>query len=234
MQKIRWTEHERDLVIMTAVEYYNSGTYSPIAAIRQAQVVLEPYRRRKLLSHSAAPDLIKELKVRSSQGIPKHKDVVIPTQQETKAPAPIEVPQTNTPAGLLDDLVNSIAQRFVSGLKEQIKIAVQELEHEFKIEKHNPTYGSIGKTLPRVIIIGLLGDQVHSITKEFADRYDIKCIDTDRAMGMSPPDANAYLLMKNFINHPLYHKYQAFPNHVLIDGGMTTLRMWLQTKGKDL
>jgi hypothetical protein len=234
MQKIRWTEHERDLVIMTAVEYYNSGTYSPIAAIRQAQVVLAPNRRRKLLSHSAAPDLIKELKIRSSQRIPKQKDVVIPTQQETKAPAPIEVPQTNTPAGLLDDLVNSIAQRFVSGLKEQIKIAVQELEHEFKIEKHNPTYGSSGKTLPRVVIIGLLGDQVHSITKEFADRYDIKCIDTDRAMGMSPPDANAYLLMKNFINHPLYHKYQAFPNHVLIDGGMTTLRMWLQTKGKEL
>ena len=144
------------------------------------------------------------------------------------------MPQTNTSAGLLDDLVNSIAQRFVSGLKEQIKIAVQELEHEFKLEKHNPTYGSIGKTLPRVIIIGLLGDQVHSITKEFADRYDIKCIDTDRAMGMSPPDANAYLLMKNFINHPLYHKYQAFPNHVLIDGGMTTLRMWLQTKGQEL
>ena len=66
MEKIRWTEHERDLVIMAAVEYYNSGTYSPIAAIRQAQVVLAPHRRRKLLSHSAAPDLIKELKVRSS------------------------------------------------------------------------------------------------------------------------------------------------------------------------
>jgi len=28
---------------------------------------------------------------------------------------------------------------------------------------------------------------------------------------MSPPQADAYLLMKNFINHPLYHKYQAFP-----------------------
>ena len=234
MEKIRWTKHERNLVIMTAVEYYNSGTYSPIAAIRQAQVVLAPHRRRTLASHSAAPDLIKELKVRAMRDVPKQKDKVIPTQQETKAPAPIEVPQTNTPAGLLDDLVNSIAQRFISGLKEQVRIAVRELEHEFRIEKHNPTYAPTGNHLPKVVIIGLLGDQVHAITKEFADRYDIKCIDTDRAMGMSPPDAHAYLLMKNFINHPLYHKYQAFPNHVLIDGGMTTLRMWLQTKGKDL
>jgi hypothetical protein len=235
MEKIRWTEHERDEVLTTAVRYYNQGGYAPIAALRQSQqLVLMPNRRRKLLSHSAAPDLIKALKVRAMRDIPKQKDEVIPTQQETKAPAPIEVPQTNTPAGLLDELVNSIAQRFISGLKEQIKIAVHELEHEFKLEKHNPTYGSSGKTLPRVVIIGLLGDQVHAITREFADRYDIKCINTDRAMGMSPPDANAYLLMKNFINHPLYHKYQAFPNHVLIDGGMTTLRMWLQTKGQEL
>jgi len=235
MEKIRWTEHERDEVLTTAVRYYNQGGYAPIAALRQSQqLVLMPNRRRKLLSHSAAPDLIKALKVRAMRDIPKQKDEVIPTQQETKAPAPIEVPQTNTPAGLLDDLVNSIAQRFISGLKEQIKIAVHELEHEFRIEKHNPTYAPTGNHLPKVVIIGLLGDQVHAITKEFANCYDIKCIDTDRAMGMSPPDAHAYLLMKNFINHPLYHKYQAFPNHVLIDGGMSTLRMWLQTKGKDL
>jgi hypothetical protein len=235
MEKIRWTERERDEVLHTAVRYYNQGGYAPIAALRQAQQLMLPVqRRRKLLSHSAAPDLIKLLKQRASQGLPKQKDVVIPTQQETKAPAPIEVPQTNTPAGLLDDLVNSIAQRFVSGLKEQVRIAVHELEHEFRIEKHNPAYAPTGNHLPKVVIIGLLGDQVHAITKEFANCYDIKCIDTDRAMGMSPPDAHAYLLMKNFINHPLYHKYQAFPNHVLIDGGMSTLRMWLQTKGREL
>ena len=53
-------------------------------------------------------------------------------------------------------------------------------------------------------------------------------------MGLTPPDADAYLLMKNFINHPLYHKYQVFPNHVLIDGGMSTLRMWFHTKGTEL
>jgi hypothetical protein len=102
------------------------------------------------------------------------------------------------------------------------------------VEKHNPTYAATNSYKPRVVIIGLLGDQVHSITREFEEHYDIKCIDTDRAMGMEPPSANAYLLMKNFINHPLYHKYQVYPQHVLIDGGMSTLRMWLNTKGKEL
>ncbi len=232
--KIHWTERERDLVIMTAVEYYNSGTYTAIAALRQAQVVLLPNRRKPMKSHSAIPDLLKELKVRAMQDVPKQKVVETTTPVEIMPPVPQEVAKTDAPVDLVDQLVNTITQRFILGLRESLQIAVKELEHEFKIEKHNPTYDSAGNSLPKVIIIGLLGDQVHAITREFSDRFHIKCIDTDRAMGMNPPDAHAYLLMKNFINHPLYHKYQAFPNHVLIDGGMSTLRMWLQTKGKDL
>ena len=235
LPKIRWTPVERNLVIETAVTFYNEGTYSPIAAIRQAQqIVLLSNRRRTLASHSAAPDLIKLLKQKAAQEVPKQKVVETTTPVEIMPPAPQEVVKTGAPVDLVEQLVNTITQRFILGLRESLQVAVKELEHEFKIEKHNPTYGASGKTLPKIVIIGLLGDQVHAITKEFSDRYEVKCIDTDRAMGMSPPQANAYLLMKNFINHPLYHKYQAFPNHVLIDGGMSTLRMWLNTKGQDL
>jgi len=235
LPKIRWTPVERNLVIETAVTFYNEGTYSPIAAIRQAQqIVLLSNRRRTLASHSAAPDLIKLLKQKAAQKVPKQKVVETTTPVEIMPPAPQEVVKTGAPVDLVEQLVNTITQRFILGLRESLQVAVKELEHEFKIEKHNPTYGASGKTLPKIVIIGLLGDQVHAITKEFSDRYEVKCIDTDRAMGMSPPQANAYLLMKNFINHPLYHKYQAFPNHVLIDGGMSTLRMWLNTKGQDL
>ena len=235
LNKIRWTQVERNLVIETAVTFYNQGNYSPIAAIRQAQqIVLLSNRRRTLASHSAAPDLIKLLKQKAAQEVPKQKVVETTTPVEIMPPAPQEVVKTDAPVDLVEQLVNTITQRFILGLRESLQIAVKELEHEFKLPRHNPEYGAIGKSLPKVVIIGLLGDQVHAITKEFSDRYEIKCIDTDRAMGMSPPQANAYLLMKNFINHPLDHKYQAFPNHVLIDGGMSTLRMWLNTKGQDL
>ena len=235
LNKIRWTPVERNLVIETAVTFYNQGNYSPIAAIRQAQqIVLLSNRRRSLASHSAAPDLIKLLKQKAAQEVPKQKVVETTTAVEIMPPAPLVVPKTDAPVDLVEQLVNTITQRFILGLRESLQVAVKELEHEFKLPRHNPEYGAIGKSLPKVVIIGLLGDQVHAITKEFSDRYEVKCIDTDRAMGMSPPQANAYLLMKNFINHPLYHKYQAFPNHVLIDGGMSTLRMWLNTKGQDL
>ena len=235
LNKIRWTPVERNLVIETAATFYNEGTYSPIAAIRQAQqIVLLSNRRRTLASHSAAPDLIKLLKQKAAQEVPKQKVVETTTPVEIMPPAPLVVPKTDAPVDLVEQLVNTITQRFILGLRESLQIAVKELEHEFKLPRHNPEYGAIGKSLPKVVIIGLLGDQVHAITKEFSDRYEVKCIDTDRAMGMAPPQADAYLLMKNFINHPLYHKYQAFPNHVLIDGGMSTLRMWLNTKGQDL
>lgn len=232
--KIRWTDRERDLVVMTAVEYYNSGTYTALAALRQAQIVIAPDRRKPMQSHSAVPDLLKLLKQKAAQQVPTQKVVETTKHVEIMPPVPQEVVKTDAPVDLVDQLVNTITQRFILGLRESLQSAVRELEHEFKIEKHNPTYAAAGTKLPRVIIIGLLGDQVHVIVKEFSGQFDIKCIDTDRAMGMSPPDADAYLLMKNFINHPLYHKYQAFPNHVLIDGGMSTLRMWLLTKGKDL
>lgn len=233
--KIRWNDRERDQVLHTAVQYYNKGGYTALAALRQAQMLVLPAeRRRSMQSHSAVPDLIKELKVLAIKDVPRRKEVETTTPVEIMPPAPQEVVKTDAPVDLVDQLVNTITQRFILGLRESLQSAVKELEHEFKVEKHNPTYAAAGTKLPRVIIIGLLGDQVHAIVKEFSGQFDIKCIDTDRAMGMSPPDADAYLLMKNFINHPLYHKYQAFPNHVLIDGGMSTLRMWLLTKGKDL
>jgi hypothetical protein len=235
LNKIRWTKVERSIVIDSAVEFYNQGTYTPLAALRQAQqIVLLPNRRRTMQSHSAVPDLIKLLKQKAAQEVPKQKVVETTTPVEIMPPAPLVVAKTDAPVDLVEQLVNTITQRFILGLRESLQIAVKELEHEFKLPRHNPEYGAIGKSLPKVVIIGLLGDQVHAITKEFSDRYEVKCIDTDRAMGMAPPQADAYLLMKNFINHPLYHKYQAFPNHVLIDGGMSTLRMWLNTKGQDL
>jgi hypothetical protein len=235
LPKIRWTVEERNIVIDNAVKYYNRGNYTALAALRQAQqLVLPSDRRRNFASHSAAVDLIKEVKQKAAQDVPKQLTVEIYAPPEKTPPAPQEVAKTDAPVDLLDQLVNSITQRFILGLRESLQIAVKELEHEFKIPKHDPTYQQEGRALPRIVIIGLLGDQAYSITKEFANSYDIRCIDTDRALGMTPPDAAAYLLMKNFISHSLFDKYQVFPNHVLIDGGMSTLRMWLQTKGKDL
>ena len=232
--KIRWTDRERELVLSKATQLMHTGGYNIMEALRQAQQqVIVPDRRRPLISRGYCVDLVKEVKHRAANVVPVTTAPVLvqAPKVEEPMPAPVSVLDHSTS---LDSLINALAKQVAETFKQHVKVAIKELEHEFKVEKHNPTYAATGSFKPRVVIIGLLGDQVHSITKEFQDRYDIKCIDTDRAMGMEPPTANAYLLMKNFINHPLYHKYQVYPQHVLIDGGMSTLRMWLNTKGQEL
>jgi len=212
----------------------HTGGYNIMEALRQAQQqVIVPDRRRPLISRGYCVDLVKEVKHRAANVVPaKAASVLVQTPKvEEPMPAPVSVLDHSTS---LDSLINALAKQVAETFKQHVKVAIKELEHEFKVEKHNPSYAATGSFKPRVVIIGLLGDQVHSITKEFQDRYDIKCIDTDRAMGMEPPTANAYLLMKNFINHPLYHKYQAYPQQVLRDGGMSTQRIWLNTKGQEL
>jgi hypothetical protein len=226
--KIRWTPVEEELVLNRALEVMHINRLGPYDALRYAQVVLPEDRHRAFSTHSSCTNLTDKLKSRFQNYFPvKEKPVAAqPTPMVEPSSAPSEVS--------LDGLVEAIVERIAGMVKAQVRTAVKTLEHEFRLEKHDPTYDTTNVHKPRIIIIGLLNDQVHKITQEFDGLYSIKCIDTDRAMGMSPPDADAYLLMKNFINHPLYHKYQRFPNHVLIDGGMSTLRMWLNTKGKEL
>jgi hypothetical protein len=234
MKKIMWTKPEREAVLAVAVDLFTRDNYSAFEAVKQAQNTLPFARHRNFASHSAANDLVKEIKARAYKVVPIPKDVGLPIPPSSMPSEPPNKQPEPTVIGTIDDLVQAIAKRIAATLKHEIAVAVKELEHEFHVPKHNGEYATTGTKRPRVIVIGLLGDQVHAINNEFKDTYDLKFIDTDRAMGLSPPDADAYLLMKNFINHPLYHKYQGFPNHVLIDGGMTALRTWLYIKGKEL
>lgn len=223
--KIRWTGAEEELVLTEALRLMHFNWYTAYEALKKAQLVIPSHRHRAFSSHSSCTNLTEKLRNRFANDL-KPAAPTEPTPMVEPSSAPTEVS--------LDGLVEAIVERIAGIVKARVRSAVKTLEHEFRLEKHDPTYDATNTPKPRIVIVGLLNDQVHKISQEFKDIYSIKCIDTDRAMGMNPPDADAYLLMKNFINHPLYHKYQRFSNHVLIDGGMSTLRMWLNTKGKEL
>lgn len=238
-RRIHWSDAERDDVVNTAVSlHFQHGDMSVLEALRASQkLCLSAHRHRTFLSHSAAKHEIAQFKTAYSKhvaALQTSKSVEPPTDVKPKAPEPPVAQSSTLQDAPIGDLINEIARRIASNLTAAITREVLELEHSYKLEKHNPTYKSNHIFKKRIVIIGLLNDQVHSIQSEFSDRFSLKCIDVDRASGMTPPDADAYLLMKNFINHPLYHKYRVFPNHVLIEGGMSTLRMWLNTKGSEL
>lgn len=234
MNRIHWTQEEHEIVLQEAIRMYQTGAYTLQDAIKSAQrIVLPAHRQRTFSGTGSTAPLTKELRRRCNEILPSK---VTPTAAVSVVSEPRPEAQTLT-IDPLQDAIHAIAmhlaERIANEVRGQLK-QVQELDHYFTLPKHDGSYEGNRLFKPRVTIIGLLNDQVHSIQREFGDKFSVRCIDTDRAMGLTPPDADAYLLMKNFINHPLYHKYRDFPNHVLIDGGMSSLRMWFHTKGKEL
>ncbi len=237
--RIRWTPEERNAVIAAVAKHLNEGARIG-EAIRQGQQVLPPRRWRPLESIQAAADIAAAAKKLAATTLPRsikaqmdehqaHIDALTAFQQAIAEPQP-EAPKDTT----IEDLMQLIAAKLAGAMKTEIVKVVKELEHEFKVAKHNPEYEPTGKVLPKVVIIGLLAEQAIMIEREYGARYGLKFIHADDAKHYGVVDADAYLLMKNFISHAVYEKYQGFKNHVLIDGGMTALRGWLSTKGTTL
>jgi hypothetical protein len=162
--------------------------------------------------------------------------------KKVEAPKPIEPVQPAPPVALaptletasMDALINEIAKRIASQLSMAISTEVKELEHTFSLKRHNPEYQNCGIFKKRIVVVGLLPDQEGMILREFGEQFTFKFLESNDAKHADIPQANAYLVMKNFVSHAVYGKYQHLPGHVLIDGGMSTLRMWLQTKGAEL
>jgi hypothetical protein len=237
-QRIRWTNEERNIVIEAAAKKLNSGLR--IAdALYEGQQVLPPRRWRPKDSLQNAGDIVAAVRKLAKSTIPATRFSNTPAIKPNEPP--IEQLSGDSSAHLvhqkddsIDSLVQAIAEKLANVLRKEVVKVVKELEHEFKVTKHNPEYETQGKSKPRVIIIGLRHDQEAMITHEYSNRYDLKFITTDDAKHVKVSDADAYLLMKNFISHVVYERYQIFKNHVLIDGGMTALRGWLSTKGAEL
>lgn len=253
MQRTKWTPEEIEIVLTAAAPLYFNDRLTYAQAFARAQEHLPLERRRKLHSQGLA-ELSKQLRMRMQVPIAKSKQL----QKEMSPSEPLRDPQSvelmvtpieQAPAGSVDiqstgvhlpieqalqRLITAIVGHIVDEINVQVPKALQELEHSFKLPRHNAEYAANGKHKPRIMIVGLLQQQGKMIAQEFANTFDIHHVDTDKALSACPIDASAFLLMRNFISHAVFDKYQQFPNHVLIDGGMTAVRTWLHSKGKEL
>jgi hypothetical protein len=227
--KIRWTNEEKEKVLDKATEYYRLRALSPYDAIKQAQtmVLTDRNRHRAFNSHSSCYDLTNEVKKRAAYVKPLAKE----TETEPEPEVTVEPAQESS----IDELINTIARRIALIVKDNVKLVVKELEHEFRLTKHDPTYNGDNFHKPRIVVIGLLNAQTHMIESEYGHKHDFRFVDASKSVNeKSVINADAYLIMKNFVNHSIYGIYQQFSNHVLIDGGMSALRAWLNTKGAEL
>lgn len=232
--RVRWTEAERDAVLAQAVVEFHKNASSGLEALRIAQKkVLPASRQRSLQSHSAAHEDIKRLAALYRARL---SSLLNPPPKETHTAAepapPVHIDAPTEPS--LDAMVENIAKRVALMLVQSIKHEIKELEHAFSVPKHDPTYANAHKHIPHVVIVGLLQDQAHLIEREYGHDFAFRFIRSEDAKHANIPTASAYLLMKNFISHAVFERYQRLPQYVLIDGGMSTLRTWLSTKGKEL
>lgn len=224
--RVRWTDKESQQILYAAAKKFNEG-YNLGEALKIAQLdVLPEDRRRPLSSLYASSKLTRAIRKLANSWANKPFTLA---QEKPATPPPV----TQVDASL-DALFNAMARKIAETIKIEVVKVVKELEHEFKVAKHNPEYEPVGKKRPKIVIIGLQPMQETMIHQEYASRYDMKFMHTDDAKHQSATDADAYLLMKNFISHSVFERYQIFKNHVLIDGGMTALRGWLSTEGSKL
>lgn len=222
-QIIRWTSIERDRLVTSATSLMRTGKYRMLEAFRQAQnTAIDTDRHRNIQTLQILGDLPKLVQ----KELLKPESYAVPDTQ----PSIADIAPTT-----LDSLVQTIATHIAQILKTEVTKVVTELEHEFKVKRHNPecesnnAYGH----RPKIVVIGLLPHQEHSMSTEFP-QYAFYFMSTEYAIRAKVIEADAYLLMKNFIKHAVYEKYKKDPRHVLIDGGMTALRAWLTTKGAEL
>lgn len=237
-QRIRWTSRERGEVIASAAKKLNAGLRIG-EALWQGQQVLDPSRWRSKTSLTAAGDIIALVRKLAASTLPtKHIEAPVAIEhKELPSQPPVVVSSAHLEpqdSANIDSLVQAIAAKIADSIKTEVVKVVKELEHEFKVAKHNPEYAAKGKNKPCIIIIGLRADQESMIENEYSNRYILRFLTTDEAKHAAIPKAAAYLLMKNFISHAVFELYQPLKNHVLIDGGMTALRGWLSTKGAEL
>jgi hypothetical protein len=223
--RVHWTDKEFLQVIHAAATKLNEG-YNLGEALVNAQQCLPEERQRPIASLYASKQLVKAVRKLADNLANKPITLAQVTHPEPQPEAPKDTS--------IEDLIQLIAAKLAGAMKTEIVKVVKELEHEFKVTKHNPEYETERQKLPKIVIIGLRGEQAAIIGREYGAQYTFKFLHTDDAKHQSATDADAYLLMKNFISHSVFERYQIFKNHVLIDGGMTALRGWLSTEGSKL
>ena len=137
--KIRWTDRERELVLSKATQLMHEGDYSIMEALRQAQQsVIKFDRQRPLISRGYCVDLVKEVKSRVANHVPVKSAPKVVQPPEIKETLAVTMSEPSCNASL-DSLISTIAKQIAETFKQHVKVAIQELEHEFKLQDRKST-----------------------------------------------------------------------------------------------
>lgn len=225
--KIRWNKDETAHVIDMAATYRVDSLVSEIEAIRMAQEILPPDRRRSL----------PHLSFLSDSFLNEFRDKVEFLRTEAKKPPPVqeappEEPKPPTLDAVVEVLANQIGNAIGNAVADHIQRSIRESLQNFGIEEPRAEVSSKPEEVrrkPKLLVVGPLPAQADILKSKFVDKLDLRFVSSQegtKVMSSRINGVDKVVLMTGFISHA--HQQSAMQlkgrdNVVLVDGGMTSL-----------
>ena len=231
MARIRWTTEERAALYKRAEHVYD-GRMRRLDLMLKSCAHFPADRQRTEFGGKELKDLWEHAhQNRVAKTIPWQAPITTPPP----APEPREDPKASL-GDLFEQLVDALAERVLARIEQRPPASedARDPVPEFDAaEARRNARERAQQTLipsdrrPGVLIVGLLADQMQSISLEFMDRLSLSFRDTDAAKREAVIHRDHTVLMTKFISHSVHEKYKGVRQLHLCNGGLTDLRRHL-------
>jgi hypothetical protein len=188
-------------------------------AFREAQDALRYERHRKvtdgtIFTHKVMLAMAREEAKRE------------PIPQPVPTVAPVAAEPANPLLKIFDDLLDLLADRIAERLRPQMTApeVKQHINAQFdtQFKRYKAEVTPPKPRLPSVLIIGLNGCQMTSVSKSYPEiRFTF--MTGEEAVSRNRLNADHTILMTKFINHSVQNKYRQVPNLHYCNGGVSDL-----------
>jgi hypothetical protein len=231
MSKIRWTTEERAALYKRA-EFVYDGRMRRLDLMLKSCAHFPADRQRTQFGGKELKDLWEH--AHQSRSVKTHQQ-----QAPISTPPPAEERKGDPKerlGDLFEQLVDALVDRVFARLEKRLpssEDAPAPVPEFDAAEARRNTRERAQQTLiasdrrPGVLIIGLLADQMQSISLDYMDRLSLSFRDTDAAKREAAIHRDHTVLMTKFISHSVHEKYKGVRQLYLCNGGMTDLRRHL-------
>jgi len=218
--RIVWSKEEKAAHYERLVLLFKGNpTLDSKNAFREAQDALRYERHRKvtdgtIFTHKVMLAMAREEAKRE------------PIPQSVPAVAPVAAEPANPLLKIFDDLLDLLADRIAERLRPQMTApeVKQHINAQFdtQFKRYKAEVTPPKPRLPSVLIIGLNGCQMTSVSKSYPEiRFTF--MTGEEAVSRNRLNADHTILMTKFINHSVQNKYRQVPNLHYCNGGVSDL-----------
>lgn len=231
MARIRWTSEER-LALYKRAEFVYDGRMRRLDLMLKSCAHFPADRQRTEFGGKELKDLWEHAhQSRVAKTIPWQAPITTPPP----APEPKEDPKVSL-GDLFEQLVDALTERVLARLQPALRSSTDAPDPVPEFDAAEARRNARERALqtlvpsdrrPGVLIIGLLPDQMQSVSLEFMDRLSLSFRDTDAAKREAEIHRDHTVLMTKFISHSVFEKYKNAKQLYLCNGGLSDLRRHL-------